>query len=80
MRFESSIKAVSSHCPFSSFPGTRYHCCSPSSLPYSLTVCYGNDMEMKRKTNFDITLEEQFKNKDLTDRFKKAGRTWDVAL
>lgn len=34
----------------------------------------------KRKTNFDITLEEQFKDKDLTDPFKKAGRTWDAAL
>jgi len=37
-------------------------------------------MAMKRKTNFDITLEEQFKDKDLTDPFKKTGRTWDAAL
>ncbi len=37
-------------------------------------------MEMKRKTNFDITLEEQFKDQNLTGRFKKAGRIWDTAL
>jgi hypothetical protein len=49
-------------------------------FPIHLAVCYGNDMEMKRKTNFDITLKEQFEDKDLTGHFKKAGRTWDAAL
>lgn len=35
---------------------------------------------MKRKTNFDRYLEEQLKDKDFTERFKKAGQAWDVAL
>ena len=35
---------------------------------------------MKRKTNFDQYLEEQLKNEDFADRFKKAGEAWDVAL
>ncbi|MBI4767327.1 MAG: helix-turn-helix domain-containing protein [Deltaproteobacteria bacterium] len=35
---------------------------------------------MKRKTNFDRYLREQLKDKDFADRFKKAGRAWDVAL
>jgi hypothetical protein len=35
---------------------------------------------MKRKTNFDIYLEEQLKDKDFAARFKKAGEAWDVAL
>jgi transcriptional regulator with XRE-family HTH domain len=35
---------------------------------------------MKRKTNFDQHLEEQLKNEDFADRFKKAGEAWDVAL
>ena len=35
---------------------------------------------MKRKTNFDQYLEEQLKDEDFTDRFKKAGEAWDVAL
>jgi transcriptional regulator with XRE-family HTH domain len=35
---------------------------------------------MKRKTNFDRYLEEQLKDKDFAERFKKAGDAWDVAL
>jgi DNA-binding XRE family transcriptional regulator len=35
---------------------------------------------MKRKTNFDQYLEEQLKNEDFADRFKKAGEAWDVSL
>jgi hypothetical protein len=35
---------------------------------------------MKRRTNFDQYLEEQLKNEDFADRFKKAGEAWDVAL
>ena len=35
---------------------------------------------MKRKTNFDLYLEEQLKNPDFANRFKKAGEAWDVAI
>ena len=35
---------------------------------------------MKRRTNFDRYLEEQLKDKDFADRFRKAGQAWDVAL
>ena len=35
---------------------------------------------MKRKTNFDVYLEEQLKDRDFAARFKKAGEAWDVAL
>jgi transcriptional regulator with XRE-family HTH domain len=35
---------------------------------------------MKRKTNFDVYLEEQLKNPDFAERFEKAGEAWDVAL
>lgn len=35
---------------------------------------------MKRKTNFDKYLEEQLKDKDFAERFKKAGDAWDIAL
>ena len=35
---------------------------------------------MRRKTNFDVYLEEQLKDHDFTERFKKAGEAWDVAL
>jgi len=35
---------------------------------------------MKRKTNFDRYLEEQLKDKDFAERFRKAGEAWDVAL
>src|SRR6267154_558794 len=32
------------------------------------------------KTNFDIFLEEQLRDPDFAERFKKAGEAWDVAL
>ena len=35
---------------------------------------------MKRRTNFDLYLEEQLKDQGLAERFKKAGEAWDVAL
>ncbi len=35
---------------------------------------------MKRKTNFDRYLEEQLKDKDFAERFRKAGEAWEVAL
>ena len=35
---------------------------------------------MKSKTNFDVYLEEQLKDPDFAERFKKAGQAWDVAL
>jgi len=35
---------------------------------------------MKRKTNFDRYLEEQLKDKDFAERFRRAGEAWDVAL
>jgi transcriptional regulator with XRE-family HTH domain len=35
---------------------------------------------MKTKTNFDLYLEEQLKAPDFTERFKKAGEAWDVAM
>ena len=35
---------------------------------------------MKRKTNFDLYLEEQLKDRDFAERFKRAGEAWDVAI
>jgi len=35
---------------------------------------------MKRRTNFDLYLEEQLKDPDFAERFKKAGEAWDIAL
>jgi transcriptional regulator with XRE-family HTH domain len=35
---------------------------------------------MKRKTNFDLYLEEQLKYADFAERFKKAGEAWEIAL
>jgi transcriptional regulator with XRE-family HTH domain len=35
---------------------------------------------MIRKTNFDRYLEEQLKDKDFAESFRKAGQAWDVAL
>ena len=40
----------------------------------------GKEPEMKQKTNFDIYLEEQLKDKEFADRFKKAGEAWDIAI
>jgi len=31
---------------------------------------------MKQKTNFDLYLEEQLKEKDFAERFRKAGEAW----
>ena len=36
--------------------------------------------DMREKTNFDVYLEEQLKDKDFAARFEKAGEAWDVAL
>lgn len=33
-----------------------------------------------KKTNFDLFLEEQLRNPDFAERFKRAGEAWDVAL
>jgi transcriptional regulator with XRE-family HTH domain len=35
---------------------------------------------MRRQTNFDLYLEEQLKDEEFAQRFKKAGEAWDVAL
>jgi transcriptional regulator with XRE-family HTH domain len=32
------------------------------------------------KTNFDLFLEEQLRDPEFAERFKKAGEAWDVAL
>jgi DNA-binding XRE family transcriptional regulator len=40
----------------------------------------GEESIMKRRTNFDIYLEEQLKDEDFATRFEKAGEAWDVAL
>ena len=32
------------------------------------------------KTNFDLFLEEQLKDPDFAERFKRAGEAWDVAV
>src|SRR5271157_2966800 len=32
------------------------------------------------KTNFDLFLEEQLRDPDFAERFKRAGDAWDVAL
>jgi transcriptional regulator with XRE-family HTH domain len=33
-----------------------------------------------KKTNFDAYLDEQLKNADFAERFKKAGVAWDLAV
>lgn len=33
-----------------------------------------------KKTNFDLFLEEQLRDPDFADRFKRAGEAWDVAM
>ena len=35
---------------------------------------------MKDSNNFDQYLEEQLKDRAFAERFKKAGKAWDVAL
>ena len=36
--------------------------------------------ERMKKTNFDLHLEEQLRDPDFAERFKRAGEAWDVAL
>jgi DNA-binding XRE family transcriptional regulator len=35
---------------------------------------------MKKKTNFDLYLEKQLKDPAFTERFRKAGKAWDLAI
>lgn len=35
---------------------------------------------MRQRTNFDEYLQEQLKDPDFAERFKKAGEAWDVAI
>ena len=35
---------------------------------------------MRKKTNFEVYLEEQLKDPDFERRFRKAGEAWDVAI
>ncbi len=35
---------------------------------------------MRRRTNFDLYLQEQLRDPDFARRFEKAGEAWDVAL
>jgi hypothetical protein len=35
---------------------------------------------MKRRTNFDLYLDEQLKDPGLADLLKKAGEAWEAAL
>jgi hypothetical protein len=35
---------------------------------------------MMKKSNFDLYLEEQLRDKDFAERFKKAGEGWDIAV
>src|SRR5438132_4760583 len=33
-----------------------------------------------KKTNFDLFLEEQLRDPDFAERFKRAGEAWEVAM
>src|SRR6478609_10146487 len=35
---------------------------------------------MKKKTNFDLHLEQQLRDPNFAERFTQAGEAWDVAL
>ena len=35
---------------------------------------------MRKKTNFDLYLEEQLKDPGFKERFREAGEAWDVAV
>ena len=35
---------------------------------------------MKKKTNFDLYLEEQLKDPGFAQKFIKSGKAWDVAI
>jgi hypothetical protein len=45
-----------------------------------ILLILSKNIYMKQRTNFDVYLEEQLKDKDFAARFKKAGEAWDVAL
>ena len=52
-----------------------------SSLKYhERDAKHGERSKMKQKTNFDLYLEEQLKDKEFAERFRKAGEAWDVAI
>ncbi len=38
------------------------------------------ESRMKKKTNFDLYLEEQLKDPGFAQKFNKAGEAWDVAI
>ena len=40
----------------------------------------GKGAMMRKGTNFDLYLEEQLKDPDFKERFRKAGEAWDVAI
>jgi hypothetical protein len=42
--------------------------------------CQIREIEDEGKTNFDQYLVEQLKDEGFTERFKKEGEAWDVAL
>jgi transcriptional regulator with XRE-family HTH domain len=42
--------------------------------------CRIYETDMKRPTNFDRTFEERIKNPDFTDKFRRAGKAWDLAI
>jgi len=35
---------------------------------------------MKKKTNFDLYLEKQLKDPGFAEKFRKAGKAWDLAI
>ncbi len=35
---------------------------------------------MKKKTNFDLYLERQLKDPSFAEKFRKAGKAWDLAI
>jgi len=38
------------------------------------------ETDMKRPTNFDRYFEERIKNPDFTEKFRRAGKAWDLAI
>jgi DNA-binding XRE family transcriptional regulator len=49
-------------------------------MPRPIAGLVLEEFGMKRKTDFDHYLEEQLKDPDFAERFRKAGEAWDVAL
>jgi DNA-binding XRE family transcriptional regulator len=49
-------------------------------VPYKRDAQGGAKSEMKTKTNFDLYLEEQLKDREFAERFRNAGQAWDVAI